>query len=72
MIDGRKAKIISWLNEISNELSNICKIFLHGLISKDDIGEVEIISIANNLQKTLVIIDDILFKLEGENIDGRS
>lgn len=71
-MDGRKSKVTNWLNEISNELYGISNIFTHGLISKDDIGEPEIFNIINNLQNILIILDDILFKLEGENIDGRS
>ena len=71
-MNGRKAKVTSWLNKISNELYSICNIFTHGLISKDDIGETEIFNIINNLQNTLIILDDILFKLEGENTNGQS
>lgn len=71
-MDGRKSKVTSWLNKISNELYGICNIFTHGLISKDDIGETEIFNIINNLQNILIILDDILFKLEGENTNGQS
>lgn len=70
MMYCREKKIINWLSQIQNDISGICQIFTHQLISDDDIGEAERIAIENNLQKTLVILDDILFKLEGGDNNG--
>lgn len=62
----RKNKIINWLNRISEDISMTYDIFAHGLISADDIGEDEMFNLMDYLREALVILDDILFKLEGE------
>lgn len=62
----RKNKIINWLNRISEDISMTYDIFAHGLISADDIGKDEMFNLMDYLREALVILDDILFKLEGE------
>lgn len=64
-MNGRNNKVKSWLESISNELSTTYDIFASNLISKEDIGETEKYLILKDLNHLTIIIDDIIFKLDG-------
>lgn len=63
-MNGRKAKVTQWLDNISDDLLYIYEIFDSELIIAEDIGTTEILMIKNDIEHLLTVIDDAIFKLE--------
>ena len=63
-MNGRKAKVTQWLDNISDDLLYIYEVFDSELIIAEDIGTIEILMIKNDIEHLLKVIDDVIFKLE--------
>ena len=63
-MNGRKAKVTQWLDNISDDLLYIYEVFDSKLIIAEDIGTIEILMIKNDIEHLLKVIDDVIFKLE--------
>ena len=63
-MNGRKAKVTQWLDNISDDLLYVYEVFNSGLIIAEDIGTTEILMIKNDIEHLLKVIDDVIFKLE--------
>lgn len=63
-MNGRKAKVTQWLDNISDDLLYIYEVFNSELIIAEDIGTTEILMIKNDIEHLLKVIDDVIFKLE--------
>ena len=66
-LNGRKAKVKSWLNHFANELYTYQQCFLCNLISCDDIGKYHFDDICNKIfeQNNIEIhtIDEIFYEI---------
>lgn len=63
-MNGRKAKVTQWLDNISDDLLYIYEVFDSELIIAEDIGATEISMIKSDIEHLLTVIDDVIFKLE--------
>lgn len=63
-LNGRKAKVKSWLNHFANELYTYQQCFLCNLISCDDIGKYHFDDICNKINALNVALEETLFELE--------
>ena len=63
-MNGRKAKVTQWLDNISDDLLYIYEVFNSELIIAEDIGTTEILMIKSDIEHLLKVIDDVIFKLE--------
>ena len=63
-MNGRKAKVTQWLDNISDDLLYIYEVFDSELIIAEDIGATEISMIKSDIEHLLKVIDDVIFKLE--------
>jgi hypothetical protein len=63
-MNGRKAKVTQWLDNISDDLLYVYEVFNSGLVIAEDIGATEISMIKSDIEHLLKVIDDVIFKLE--------
>ena len=63
---GRNNKVKSWMQNIYEETEKIQNIFIHNLISSEDIGDNNYLNITDKFEDVLVLIEDILFELDNK------